>query len=105
MRREPRMQLVMRSISQRAEMLRRTGWAEGLSPDQTEVLARHLESYAAAGGCTLIREGAKNASVAIIVAGSVERLLPIEGYRREETRLLYQAAESIRAKIAEWCSR
>jgi len=41
----------------------------------------------------------------LIVAGSVERLLPIEGYRREETRLLYQAAESIRAKIAEWCSR
>ena len=40
----------------------------------------------------------------LIVAGQVERLLPIEGYWREETDLLYQAAENIQAKIAEWTS-
>lgn len=40
----------------------------------------------------------------LIVAGSVERLLPIEGYWREETDLLYQAAEGIQSKLAEWCA-
>lgn len=40
----------------------------------------------------------------LIVAGAVERLLPLEGYWREETELLYQAAEGIRAKIEEWCA-
>lgn len=40
----------------------------------------------------------------LIVAGAVERLLPIEGYWREETDLLEQAAEQIQAKIAEWTS-
>lgn len=38
----------------------------------------------------------------LIVAGAVERLLPIEGYWREENDLLDQAAENIQAKIAEW---
>lgn len=38
----------------------------------------------------------------LIVAGAVERLLPVEGYWREETDLIYQAAEDIQAKIAEW---
>lgn len=40
----------------------------------------------------------------LIVAGAVERLLPIEGYWREETDLLYQAAEKIQTKIEEWCT-
>lgn len=40
----------------------------------------------------------------LIVAGAVERLLPIEGYWREETDLIYQSAEDIQVKIAEWSS-
>ncbi|MEW6754617.1 MAG: malate dehydrogenase [Candidatus Latescibacterota bacterium] len=40
----------------------------------------------------------------LIVAGSVERLLPVEGYWREETDLLYESAESIQRKLAAWCA-
>jgi len=72
MTRLSRPQLSLRPIPERAELLRRTGWAKGFSAPQILALAGHLESYTAGDGCYLIREGARNASLAIIVDGSAE---------------------------------
>ncbi len=39
---------------------------------------------------------------ALIVAGSIERILPVEGYWREEMELIHRSAETIAAKLAAW---
>jgi len=38
----------------------------------------------------------------LIVAGSIERILPVEGYWREEMELIQRSAETIAAKLAAW---
>ncbi len=38
----------------------------------------------------------------LIIAGAVERWIPIEGYWREEMNLIQRAAEDIQAKLTRW---
>lgn len=68
------MERVFRTIKERADMLADTRWSYELTWGEMETVAEYMETYRAARGSVIFREGAKESYMCIVVEGSVSIL-------------------------------